>query len=272
MLISTPVSFLGAKTITTAAGVLPAISPLSAIPLPTSAPLSDVRPGWRRIALSGMVGINLLLAPGVVGATQPDVSVEASKFIAETVSAGLQILHDTRLDQAQRGNRFDALVRQNVDVAGAARFVLGRYWNSSTDMERRRFAEVYANYVASTYAEALRYISGTTLKIVRATKNGDEIAVKTLFNHDRASTPAVCWGTTVYRSEPMCRDADARWEVNWLLHRGGDGFKIVDVNVDGESLLLNQRDEFASLIGRAGGTVAGLTGIIEARVGAEPSS
>jgi phospholipid transport system substrate-binding protein len=272
MRISNALSFLGAKTMAIAAGVVPVLSPLSAIPSPTPAPSSDVCPSWRRIVLSSIVGVNLLVAPGDAGATEAGVSVEAGKFITDTVTAGLQILQDPRLDQAQRESRLGALVLQNVDVAGAARFVLGRYWNSSTDMERRRFAGVYRNYIADTYAKALRYIGGTTLKVVRTTTNGNKIEVKTHFIHDRANKPAVCWGTTVYRSEPMCRDADAGWEVDWLLQRVGGGFKIGDVEVDGESLLLNQRDEFASLIGRAGGTVTGLTGIIEARVGAEPSS
>lgn len=271
MLISNALTFLDARTMATAAGIVPVLSPLSAIPAPTSVPSNDVRTGWRRIVLSSVLGFNLLLAPDV-GATETGVNVAASKFITDTVSAGLQVLNDTRFDQGQRESRFDALVRQRVDAARAARFVLGRYWTSSTDMERRHFAEVYAGYIAHTYAKALPYLNGATLKVVRTTENGDEIEVKTLFNHDRASRPAVCWDTTVYRNDPMCRDADTRWAVDWLLHRTGDGFKIVDVEVEGESLLLNERDEFASLIKRAGGTIAGLTRIIEALVVGEPRS
>lgn len=272
MLTSNALSFLGTVTMATAAGILPVLSPLSAIPSPTPVRSADVRLGWRRILLSGVLGFNLLFAAGGVGAAEPGVNVEAGKFITATVSAGLQMLNDTRFDQGQRESRFDALVRQNVDAARAARFVLGRYWNSATDIERRRFAEVYAGYIAHTYAKALPYLNGATIKIVRTSENGDEIAVKTLFNHDRASRPAVCWDTTVYRNDPMCRDADTRWAVDWLLHRTSDGFKIIDVDVEGESLLLNERDEFASLIKRAGGTVAGLTQIIEALAVGEPRS
>ncbi len=272
MLTSNAPNFLGAITMATAAGISPVLSPLSTIPLPTPAPSHDLSPGWWRIVLSGVLGINLLLAPGSAGATEPGVNVAASKFIMETISAGLQMLSDARVDQGQREGLFEALVRQNVDVARAARFVLGRYWNGSTDIERQHFAEVYANYIAHTYAKALPYFSGTTLKVIRTTQNGDDIEVKTLFDHDRASRPGVCLATTVYRSEPICRDADARWDVDWLLHRTGDAFKIVDVDVEGTSVLLTEREEFAALIERAGGTVAGLTRIIEARVVGQPSS
>jgi phospholipid transport system substrate-binding protein len=272
MLTSNAPNFLGAITMATAAGISPGLSPLSTIPLPTQAPAVDPSPGWWRIVLSGVLGINLLLAAGNVGATEPGVNVAASKFIMETVSAGLQMLSDARGDQAQREGLFEALVRQNVDIDRAARFVLGRYWNASTDIERQHFAEVHADYIAHTYAKALPYFSGTTLKVIRTTENGDEIEVKTLFDHDRASRPAFCLATTVYRNEPICRDTDARWDVDWLLHRTGDTFKIVDVDVEGASVLLTERAEFAALIEGAGGTVAGLTRIIEARVAGEPSS
>ncbi len=172
------------------------------------------------------------------------------------------MLNETRFDQGQRENRFDALVRQNVDAARAARFVLGHYWNSSTDIECRRFAEVYAGHIAHTYAKVLPYLNGATIKVVRISENGDEIEVKTLFNHDHASRPPVCWDTTVYRSDPMCRDADTRWAVDWLLHRTSNGFEIVDV--EGESLLLNERNEFASLIkGAPAAQSRGLRGLLK---------
>ena len=226
--------------------------------------------GWWRIVLSGVSGIVLLLASGNVGATELGVNVEASKFITETVSAGREMLDDTRFDQAQGERLFEELIRQNVDFARAAKFVLGRYWGSATDMERQHFAEVYADYIARTYAKALPHFRGTTLEVVRTIEHGDEIEVKTLFNHDRASRPAVCSESAMYRNDPICRDANARWDVDWLLHRTDDAFKIVDVNVAGMSVLLNERDEFASILERAG--VAGLTRIIEARLVGEPSS
>jgi phospholipid transport system substrate-binding protein len=235
-------------------------------------PSNDVRPRWWRIVLSAAVGTNLLLASGHVGATERPVNAEASKFITDTVSAGLQILNDAQPDQpSERERHFAALMRRNVDVTRAARFVLGRYWNSSTDMERRRFADVYADYIAHAYGKALPYFRGTTLKVVGTIGVGEDIKVKTIFDHDRAR-PAACWNSTLHRNDPMCRDTEARWDVGWLLHRTVDGFKIVDVDVEGESLLLNQRDEFTSLIAREGGTLGGLTRIIEARLSGEQNS
>jgi ABC-type transporter MlaC component len=233
MLTSNVLSFLGTVTIATAAGILPALSPLSAIPSPTTVPSVDLRPGWRRILLYGVFGFNLLFAAGEVSATEP-VNDEASKCITATVSAGLQMLNDTRYDQGQRESRGNGPVRRSVDAGRAARFVLGRYWNAATDSERRRFAEVYAGYIAHTYAKALPYLNGATIKVVRTSENGDEIEVKTLFRHDSASRPAVCWDTTVYRNDPICRDADTRSALDWLLHRTSDGFKIIDVDVEGQ--------------------------------------
>lgn len=45
MLTSNALSFLGVRTMATAAGILPVPSPLCAIPSPTPVPSNDVRPG-----------------------------------------------------------------------------------------------------------------------------------------------------------------------------------------------------------------------------------
>jgi phospholipid transport system substrate-binding protein len=46
--------------------------------------------------------------------------------------------------------------------------------------------------------------------------------------------------------------------VEWRLSREAGGWRITDVIVDDVSLAVTQRDEFASVIARSGGQVAGL--------------
>ena len=47
-------------------------------------------------------------------------------------------------------------------------------------------------------------------------------------------------------------------KVDWLVAKGDNGYKIVDVDVEGVSMILTQREEFSSVIQRSGGTVAAL--------------
>lgn len=67
--------------------------------------------------LFGVEGFNLLLAPSV-GATEPCVNMKASKFVTDTLRRGA--------------------------------FVLGCYWNLSTETDGGVFAEVYARHIAHT--------------------------------------------------------------------------------------------------------------------------
>jgi phospholipid transport system substrate-binding protein len=60
--------------------------------------------------------------------------------------------------------------------------------------------------------------------------------------------------------------------VSWRVHKGEDAYKIVDVDVEGVSMMLTQREEFASVIQRSGGTVSGLTQAIEQKIRGGESS
>jgi len=54
------------------------------------------------------------------------------------------------------------------------------------------------------------------------------------------------------------RDGRPPIRVDWRVRNGEDQLKIIDVVVEGVSMLLTQRDEFASVIQRSGGNVEGL--------------
>ena len=46
--------------------------------------------------------------------------------------------------------------------------------------------------------------------------------------------------------------------VDWRIRAGDDSYKVVDVIVEGVSMVITQRDEFSSVIRRSGGNVEGL--------------
>ena len=71
---------------------------------------------------------------------------------------------------------------------------------------------------------------------------------------------------TVVSSEIIHPNGDPPVKVTWRVRKGASGYKIIDVGVEGVSMMLTQREEFASVIERNGGTVAGLTQAIEQKL------
>ncbi len=50
------------------------------------------------------------------------------------------------------------------------------------------------------------------------------------------------------------------------MSKGNDGFKILDIEVEGVSMALAEREEFASIIQNNGGSVASINRVIQQKL------
>ena len=66
----------------------------------------------------------------------------------------LQAVTSTTSPQ-QRLAGFHQLFREDFDVPGLGRFVLGRFWRIFTPWEQQEFLGLFENYVVLTYSEKL---------------------------------------------------------------------------------------------------------------------
>jgi phospholipid transport system substrate-binding protein len=186
----------------------------------------------------------VLLMPAI--AARADTAPDARQFITKLVNRALQTLADTTTDEARREQDFSHLLRDNFDIPRIARFVLGRYWSSASDQERQRFVEIYREFIIKSYAAQFAQYRGEVVRVTNARPEGTDI--------------------TVVNSEIIHPSGDQPIRVAWRVHRNGNDYKIVDVDVEGVSMMLAQREEFTSVIQRNGGTLSGLIQAIEQKL------
>jgi len=186
----------------------------------------------------------LILVPALE-ARAADIA-DAGGFVRGVISRGLSILADPNARQADRERAFRSLFEQSFDVARISRFVLGRYWRIASDEEKTQFTHIYSAFVGHNLAVQLHQYAGETVSVTGVRPEGDVTMVATTMVRPNSGAPA---------------------KVNWRVGSGPAGFKIVDVDVEGISMLLSQRQEFASIIQHNGGTVAGLTRAIHQKMG-----
>jgi len=176
-------------------------------------------------------------------AARADTAPDAQQFINKLVNKALQTLAETTTDETKREQNFRYLLHDNFDIPRIARFVLGRYWNSASDQERQRFVEIYREFIIKSYAAQFAQYRGETVKVTGSRPEGSDI--------------------TVVNSEIVHPSGEPPIHVAWRVHRSGNDYKIVDVDVEGVSMLLAQREEFTSVVHRNGGTLSGLIEAIE---------
>ncbi len=134
------------------------------------------------------------------------------------------------------------LIRGGFDLDLTSQLVLGKFWGRATPKQRTAFKDLFAQYLLNAYARQLDAYRIETLEVVASNRVGEnDFLVQTSIVRDGDPTDAV-------------------WRVRAL---NGE-YRIIDVLIDGISLTLTQRNEFASVIGREG--LDGMLAVLRARV------
>ncbi len=193
-------------------------------------------PFRRLIAL--VVFVTVLGTAGIARAAAND----AALFINQLGNQAIDTLRATNLTLDQREARFRSLLSQGFDLRFIGRFVLGRYWRGATPDQQNDYIALYGEYLLQTYSARLGGYSGETLTVIGTRMvNDKDFVVST--NLTRPSGPAIA----------------ADWRVRVI-----DGqYRIIDIMIEGISMAVTQRSEFASVVKRDG--IDGLLIILRAR-------
>lgn len=184
----------------------------------------------RRLVVVSVLLFSLLC----LAAPRDAAAQDAKTFVATLGQQAIQVLGPS-VPEAQRLARFRELFRNDFDLAGISQFVLGRYWRIATPQEQQEFLGLFHEYLVRAYSARLGQYAGEQFQVVTARAYGAETIVTSQIL--RAGGPV---------------------QVDWYLMNTGGRFLITDVYVSGISMKVTQRDEFAAVIQRNGGRIAGL--------------
>lgn len=163
-------------------------------------------------------------------------SGNADDFIRQVGNEAIQSLTDKSLNEEQRKDKFREILNRTFRVRLLARFTLGRYWRHATPEQQKEYVSLFEDFVVLAYATRFKDYSGEDFRVgaVRDINSRDKLVNSKLVLKDGTAIP-----------------------VHWRV-RGGDNYKIIDVLVEGVSMAITQRDEFAAIIQQRGGKVEGL--------------
>ncbi|WP_247878787.1 ABC transporter substrate-binding protein [Niveispirillum sp. SYP-B3756] len=208
----------------------------------------------RRSLLSGaafmlMAGFGAAIMPVV--ATQPaqaqadQGAKAAADFVQSLGDKAIATLADSKVSKEQTKEIFRQLLNDNFDVATIGRFVLGRYWNTATEPQRKEYMDLFERMIVEVYAERFSQYAGESFKVSGAQPAGqrDAVVVSQVL---RPNGPPV--------------------NVAWRVRAKDGGYKIVDVVVENVSMSQTQRSEFASVIENNGGKFDALLEALRQRI------
>jgi phospholipid transport system substrate-binding protein len=186
-------------------------------------------------------------AEGLPNASRADEYSDGSKIFIKTLAEkAIASLTVKDLSKDEREKRFRALMLDNFAISGIARFVLGRHWPRASEQEKNEYLKLFEDLMVATYAERFSKYAGETLEIEQAEVRGEN-------------------DTLVYSSIRRV-DGAQPIKVAWRVRGKPGGFKIVDVIVEGISMVQTQKSEFASFIQQHDGNLGALLVEIRKRI------
>tara|TARA_R110000868_G_scaffold4155_40_gene25623 strand:+ start:10525 stop:11124 length:600 start_codon:yes stop_codon:yes gene_type:complete len=169
--------------------------------------------------------------------TTPTAAANPAGFVKDMGDKAFASLSETGLTDEQRAERFRGLLHEAFDLPRIARFTLGRYWRTATDAEKTEFIDLFEKFVVQAYSARFQDLSGKKLNVIQA--------------REVSASQALVLSEILIPGKPSVK-------INWRVRSKDEEHKIVDVMVEGISMSVTQRDEFAAVIRQTGGNIDGL--------------
>jgi len=151
----------------------------------------------------------------------------ARAHVEQAANAAIGLVQREDLSVGERHAALAHLLSANLEIPFIARVVLGKAWRKASPEQQQRFTEVFEAHLIQAIARGLESYDIERLTIQKVTAKGE----KDLLVHSRIERPD---------GEPV----KAVWRV-----RQFDGIpRIIDLTVEGISMVITKREEFAAVV------------------------
>jgi len=150
----------------------------------------------------------------------------------------LGILGDKGIPLTEREQKVRLLLGENLAIEAIGRFVVGRAWRTASNEQKSVYRDLFESFITLTYAKRLGGYAGEQFTITSSKnigKKGDALVTTEI---QRPSGPPL--------------------KASWRIRYSKGVFLILDVMVEGISMVVAQRAEFTTIIKKSG-----MQGLIE---------
>jgi phospholipid transport system substrate-binding protein len=157
--------------------------------------------------------------------------IAVARFVQSFAAEGVAVLTDGSLTPEARDEAFRSMLLAGFDTYGGARFALGRGWRVATPSQRDEFVALFRQELFRMGKQLFEGYEGEVLEVRRVRP----------------------FGPGKFMVETKLSNPDARIsDIEFLVRKSGARLRIVDVRLEGFSLLETYRTEFVGPLFRGG--------------------
>ncbi len=193
------------------------------------------------------LGIFLVTAvfalPDKSAAMAQDGATKPAEFIQGLADQAISVLSDQRGTIDERQQKFRTVLRDDFAMKKIGRFAAGKYWRNMNTEQKRQYQNLFEEWILKTYSIRFGGYSGETVNVLRTFKAGaTDVFVRTRIDSSKRRS----------------------LKVDWRVRRIDERYKIIDVVVEGVSMLVTQKAEFSSVLQQRG--IDGLITILRSQL------
>jgi phospholipid transport system substrate-binding protein len=177
------------------------------------------------------IGIVCAVAFSVASTAVFAAALGPREMMRETIDRVLAVLNDPALDTKQRLSSIEEIAYERFDMGTMSRLVLGRAWKKFSSEQRDEYIVQFKEYLANNYGNRINRYDQEKVEIigVRDEPRGD---------------------ATVQTRIVGGEFEDAR--VDYRMRKKDGPWRVIDVTIEGISMVSNFRDQFKEVLSRGG--------------------
>ena len=156
-------------------------------------------------------------------------------FVSDFAASAISILGDEGLNNNDKNIQFTDLVMSSIDINFISQIVLGKYWKLISDDQKSEYLKAFRAYFISSYANRLDQYSGEKVVVISSNAAKKYVIVKTNIVREGTETLKI--------------------ELDWRLIKRDGSTKIVDLSIEGISLIIAERETFISFLNNNDGNL-----------------
>jgi len=185
-----------------------------------------LRRGRRLYAVAAVVLLALCSAVSVSAA-----ALGPRDTMQQTIDRVLVVLNDPSLDFDERLEVLEGIALERFDLQTMSRLVLARSWKKFSPAQREAYIEEFKTYLSNNYGARINRYDNQSVEIieVRDEARGDVTVLTRIVGGEYDDA----------RVDYRMREKDGDWQV-------------IDVTIEGISMVSNFRDQFREVLSRGG--------------------
>ena len=170
-----------------------------------------------------------LAAPSAHAMTESEAGARA--VISETVDEVLAVLRDKSKPTEERIRLLEQIVYGRFDLYVMSRLVLARNWKRFSEEQKKQYVEEFKQYLTNSYGNRIERYDQQEVEIIgeREEPRGDVVVQTKILGGEFEGA-----------------------SVDYRLRKQESDWRVIDVVIEGISMVSNYRDQFKSIVSSGG--------------------